>query len=143
MSAWKETHRGVVFPWHCDHYGHFSARWYVHLFADAGYHLWTVNGCSHRDMRARGVETIVAHYAVDYLQEMLAGDLLVIESGFQRLGTKSVTHVHRMSNADTGIVTATAQCVEVFSRRESGGTFPIPEDVRSLLETQLVDAHPR
>ena len=78
-----------------------SARWYIPFFDDAGFHTWSVFGCSHAEMRAHGTETIAARFVVDYLQEMKAGDLLIIKSAFTRLGNKSCNHTHRMYNADT------------------------------------------
>ena len=115
MSEWRETGRGVVFPAHCDHYGHMSARWYIPFFDDAGFHTWTVFGCSYAQMKDNGNETMAAQYVVNYLQEMKAGDLFIIHSAFTRLGNKSCTQTHRMFNADTEALCATAQCVEVFS----------------------------
>ena len=99
MVNWIETGRSVVFPWNCDHYGHMNTRWYVHKFDDAGLHIWSMIGCGHAASRARGVETVAARYTVDFLREMTAGQLLVIRSGFIKLGNKSVTHLHRMFDA--------------------------------------------
>ena len=138
MGEWRETGRGVVFPAHCDHYGHMSARWYVPFFDDAGFHIWSVFGCSHAFMRENGNETIAARYVIDFLQEMKAGDLLVIRSAFTRLGNKSCTHLHRMYNADTETVCATTECVEVFSDPKTHQSIPMPDWVRKRLEKVVV-----
>ena len=37
-NNWVETNRAVVFPWHCDHFGHMNGRWYAPIFDDAGFH---------------------------------------------------------------------------------------------------------
>jgi len=139
MADWKETYRSVVFPWHCDHYGHMNARWYLHHFDDAGFHLWTVVGCSHAEMRDRGVETVVAQNTINYVKEMTAGELLVIHSGFRRLGNKSVTHSHRMLNADTGVLHATLDSVEVFFDSKARSSTVMPDWVRRRLEAVLVE----
>ena len=44
MAAWMETYRGVVFPWHCDQFGHMNVRWYAHIFDDAAFHIWPLLG---------------------------------------------------------------------------------------------------
>ena len=139
MNNWFETTRSVVFPWHCDHYGHMNARWYVHQFDDSGFHIWTLAGCPHSHSRAQGVETVVARYTVDYLREMVAGQALVVRCGFVRLGNKSVTHLHRMFDADSGTLHAAMECVEVFFDPETRKSAPMPDDIRAVLERKLAD----
>lgn len=139
MVNWIETGRSVVFPWNCDHYGHMNTRWYVHKFDDAGLHIWSMIGCGHAASRARGVETVAARYTVDFLREMTAGQLLVIRSGFIKLGNKSVTHLHRMFDADGGTLHASLECVEVFFNPETRASMPMPDDIRVRLEQHLVD----
>ena len=73
MTEWMETHRAVVFPWHCDHIGHMNVRWYSHFFDDAGFHLWTQIGVTPSDMEARGVVTVIASAKIDFLHELNAG----------------------------------------------------------------------
>ena len=138
MGEWRETGRGVVFPAYCDHYGHMSARWYVPFFDDAGFHTWTVFGCSYAEMKANGNESMAARYTINYLHEMKAGDLLIIKSAFTRLGNKSCTHSHRMYNADTDTLCASAECVEVFSDPATHTSIPMPQWVRERLEQILV-----
>lgn len=36
MSDLILTHRGVVYPWQCDHMGHLNVMWYVVVLAAAG-----------------------------------------------------------------------------------------------------------
>ena len=139
MNNWFETTRSVVFPWHCDHYGHMNARWYVHQFDDSGFHIWTLAGCPHSHSRAQGVETVVARYTVDYLREMVAGQALVVRCGFVRLGNKSVTHLHRMFDADSGTLHAAMECVEVFFDPGTRKSAPMPDDIRAVLELKLAD----
>ena len=45
MSNWKETHRAMVFPWNCDHYGHMNARFYFHHFDDSAFQVYSVLDC--------------------------------------------------------------------------------------------------
>ena len=139
MNKWYETIRGVVFPWNCDHYGHMNARWYVHHFDDASIHIWTLAGCPHSRTRSRGVDTVVARYTVDYLREMRAGQLLAVRSAFVRVGNKSVTHLHRMYDADEGTLHASLECVEVFFDPQARRSMPMPDDIRAVLEGRLAD----
>jgi acyl-CoA thioester hydrolase len=138
MADWQETYRAVVFPWNCDHYGHMNVRWYAHHFDDAGFHIWTVAGMGQAAIRARNIGLVVARTTIDYLHELRAGELLVIKSGFTRIGTKSITHVGRMYNADTGTLCATQEAVEVFFDPASRTSAPMPDDIREFLQTRIV-----
>jgi acyl-CoA thioester hydrolase len=138
MTNWMETYRAVVFPWHCDHLGHLNVRWYGHFFDDAGWHLWSQIGVSHVTLKERGIVTVVASIKTDFHHESAAGDLLLVKSAFTRIGGKSLTMSQRMANAETGVLCATQDVVEVFFDMESRKAAPMPEDIRTKLESVLV-----
>jgi acyl-CoA thioester hydrolase len=137
-DGWMETYRAVVFPWHCDHLGHLNVRWYGHFFDDAGWHLWLRIGMSHVTFKARGVVTVVASIKTDFHHESGAGDLLLIESAFTRIGGKSLTMSQRMTNAETGALCATQDVVEVFFSMESRKAAPMPDDIRAKLGAVVI-----
>ncbi len=134
-----EVYRGVVFPWMCDHYGHMNVRWYSHHFDDAGFHLWTMAGVSQREMRGLSVHVVVAQTTIKYVRELKAGDLIVIRAGFAKVGQKSVVHIAKMYNADTGDYCAWEETVEVFFDPATRKAAPMPEDFRTRLAKLVVD----
>jgi acyl-CoA thioester hydrolase len=139
MSAWKETHRAVVFPWQCDQFGHMNVRWYAHWLDDAAFHLWPTSGVTFRRMEELGVHTVVARTETDFVQELSAGDLVVVRSGFVRVGRSSVTYVQRMLNAETGTLHARQQAVEVFFDPATRRSAAIPDEIRAAIGPSLVD----
>ena len=134
-----EVYRGVVFPWMCDHFGHMNVRWYAHHFDDAGFHLWTMAGVSQREMRDRGTHVVVAQTTIKYVRELRAGDLIVIRSGFSKVGQKSAVHIAKMYNADTDVYSAWQETVEVFFDPAARKAAPMPEDFRQRLSALVVD----
>ena len=138
MGAWPETFRAVVFPWHCDQFGHMNVRWYAHFFDDAGFHIWSVHGFGLKRMEALGLHTVVARTSIDYKRELKAGDLIVIRSAFTRLGTKSITHLQHMLNADTGVLHAVQETVEVFFDPETRTAIPVPDEIAQMVGSALV-----
>ena len=138
MSGWQLTYRGVAFPWHCDHFGHMNVRWYGHFFDDAAFQIWTVLGHGFKKMEADGIHTVIAKSTIEYMREVRAGDLFTIETGFLKCGTKSCTHLQRMVNADTGVLHAVQETVEVFFDSETRSSAEIPAAVRPLIEGCLV-----
>ena len=138
MSNWLETYRGVAFPWHCDHFGHVNVRWYGHFFDDAAFQIWTVLGHGFKRMEEQGFHTVIARSTIEFVREIKAGELFVIDSGFIKCGNKSCTHLQRMINADTGVLHAFQETVEVFFEAETRSSIAIPDELRRLIETNMV-----
>ena len=133
-----ELNRGVVFPKHCDHLGHMNVRHYASFFDDAGFHLWNRIGVPMSTMRETKICPVVAKIEINYIHELIAGDLLVIEGVFTRIGTKSLGHHMRMLNAETGTLCATQDTVEVFFNLETRQSAPMPNNFRETLERNVV-----
>ncbi len=138
MSNWRETYRGVAFPWHCDHFGHMNVRWYGHFFDDAAFQIWTVIGYGLKRMADGGFHTVIARSTIEFVREIKPGELFVIESGFVACGRKSCTHLQRMINADTGVLQAFQETVEVFFDARTRSSITIPDDIRPLSEPNMV-----
>ena len=138
-SALKETFRSVVFPWQCDQFGHLNVRWYAHHFDDAAFHIWLTHGVTFKRMKKLGVHTVVARTSTDFAKELVAGDLIVIESAFTQIGRTSVTYIQQMKNAEDGALHAKQEAVEVFFNPSTRQSTPIPEEIRKVIETALGD----
>ena len=140
MAKWMETHRSVVHPWYCDHIGHMNVRFYGHFFDDAGFHIWNMVDGAHAAMKKNGVGIVVAKTTNDFLREANAGELLIINSGFTRLGNKSLTYTQRMTNAENGALIATQDAVEVFFDLKARKSTDMPNEIRAILKENLVSA---
>lgn len=135
MAGYKELLRAVVHPWHQDHFGHMNVRHYAPFFDDASYHLWTVLGISYRAMlETHGIHCVSAQATTNFLQELVAGDLIRIEGAVARVGSKSVTFHLRMLHGDTGALHATYDLVEVFFDPKTRAATPMPPEIRAELE---------
>ena len=135
-----ECLRGVVHPWHHDHFGHMNVRHYAPFFDDATYHFWTLVGCAYSEMiPEHGVHTVSAEAKTRFIKELMAGDLIRIDGAVTRIGGKSVTLHFRMIHADTGALHATYDLVEVFFDPKTRGSAAIPDAVRARLEAHLMD----
>jgi len=140
MAGWFETARGVAFPWLCDQFGHMNVRHYAAAFDDGAFHLWSMIGSGHNLMLERDIHTVTAMTKTDFVKELQTGELFVVRSAFTRCGGKSVSFSHRMENADTGELNATQDCVEVFFDPETRKALPIPDDIRAVIEANVVDS---
>jgi acyl-CoA thioester hydrolase len=131
--------RGVIHPWHHDHFGHMNVRHYAPFFDDAVYHLWTAVGLPYATMLAdHGVHTVTAEAKTGFLRELTAGDLIAIDGAVARLGTRSCTFHLRMRHADTGALHATCDVVEVVFDPAARRSAAMPDAMRARLECHLV-----
>ena len=135
-----EILRGVVHPWYCDSFGHMNVRWYSHFFDDAAFHLWPLYWGSHQKMQKElGVHTVSASATVQFRQELVAGDLIIVDSTLTRIGGKSCTFTERMLHVDTGEVHATYDTVDVFFDPITRKSAEMPAEIRQALEAKMDD----
>ena len=134
-----DIYRALVLPAHCDHIGHMNVRWYAHHFDEAGFQIWTIANVSQAEMRERGTQVVVARTTTNFVREMKAGASILVRGGFTRVGTKSVAHIAKLYNADTGEICATQETVEVFFDPASRKPAPMPEDFKQRLTALVVD----
>lgn len=140
MSARLELLRGVVHPWHHDHFGHMNVRHYAPFFDDAVYHMWTKLGLSYATMiPEHGIHTVTAQATTGFVKELSAGDLILVDGVVSRVGGKSCAFHLRMLNADTAEVHATYDLVEVFFDPKTRKSARMPDSVRARLEAHLLD----
>jgi acyl-CoA thioester hydrolase len=140
MEKQLELLRGVVHPWHHDHFDHMNVRHYVPFFDDAVYHMWTRLGAPYsRMLSEHGVHTVSAEARTGFVKELKAGDLIVVDGVVSRIGSKSASFHLRMLHADTEDVHATYDLVEVFFDPETRTSAPIPAPVRKRLGEHLVE----
>ncbi len=129
-TSWTLTHRGTVYPWHCDHMGHMNVQWYVGKFDEATWQLLGLLGLT----MARFTEDAFGMAAVDqrvqYRRELHPGDLLAIRSTVLRVSEKSIAFTHEMTNDATGEVAATTTLVGVALDATTRRARALPSDVR-------------
>ena len=84
-----------------------------------------------------GVHTVVASAAMQFQKELVAGDLILIDSLLTRVGRKSCTFIERMLHVDTFKVHATYETIEVFFDPQKRKSAEIPVSIRQTLENRL------
>jgi acyl-CoA thioester hydrolase len=130
---WFDLYRGIVMPAHCDIYGHLNVRQYSAFFDDAGWHFPAMAGLSLEAIRARGLGTVVATLTIEFLNEIRAGQLVLIKGAVRRVGTKSFSHEMRLYEADSMTHCATQKTVEVCFDTAARKAVALPEDVAAKL----------
>ncbi|MBW1648118.1 MAG: acyl-CoA thioesterase [Deltaproteobacteria bacterium] len=108
MKEMPITHRGVVYPWQCDHVGHMNVMWFVGKFDEATWNLFALVGmtAAYLAREYRGMAAVEQH--LRYRRELRAGDVLVVRSGVIEVKEKALKFYHEMREALSEEIAATA-----------------------------------
>lgn len=131
------THRGVVYPWQCDHNGHMNVMWYVGKFDEATWCLFADMGLTPtylRDSR-RGMVAVEQH--LTYKRELFAGDNLSISSRVLGVTNRSVRFEHTMWRNEEETVAASSTLTGVHIDADKRSACPLPGQIRVRMEAAI------
>jgi acyl-CoA thioester hydrolase len=132
------THRGVVYPWQCDHMGHMNVMWYVGKFDEATWQLFAVLGMTPSFLREQQRGMAAVRQEISYLRELHAGDLISIASRVLEIREKALRFAHEMRNVETGEMAATTILTGVHLDTQMRKSCPFPaailERARDLIQ---------
>lgn len=122
----------------CDPAGIIFYPTYYHWMDAASWHLFAQAGYSAARVRAEHLGMPLVHAECSFVRSPAFGDICVIESAMERLGSKSFTVRHRFLRADDGVELAHGRETRVWCRYSAGPGTPlrgeaIPDAIRALL----------
>ena len=139
-SLLLETHRGVAYPWFCDSMGHMNTQHYCAMFDAATFH-YLASLCGLAQLKAQGFGWADRRQTITYEKEVLAGSLVIIRTGMQRIGRTSITYLHRMYDIETGILHATSENVTVLFDLNRRIASPLTPEISAAAERQFAQCH--
>jgi acyl-CoA thioester hydrolase len=101
-----ETYKGVVYPWQCDHMDHMNVQFYAAKFDEATWQLFGAIGMDSEYLRYTNRGMVAVEQKTKYQREVLAGDIIEIESCILEVKSKSLRFLHVMKKSNTGEVVA-------------------------------------
>ena len=107
MSDLILTHRGVVYPWQCDHMGHMNVMWYVGKFDEATWNLMAEIGLTPEYLREHGRGMAAVEQQISYKRELLAGATVTITSQILEMRDKAIRFGHVMRGGDGEVAAET------------------------------------
>jgi acyl-CoA thioester hydrolase len=129
--------RGVVFPWDCDAMGHLNNKHYLGLFDQAAWHVFLALGYRAEMAAREQIGLADVHQAIAYRRELRAGQLVVVRSWLERVGTKSLTARHEMFDADDGAAVASLTSATTFFDLRERKSMPMPAEIRRAADEWL------
>ena len=138
-----EVFRGVVHPWHCDSMGHMSVQHQIPLLDDAQYHLLGELGPVTTIDAGRRLGWADVRHEIEYLHELVAGDLVVLRAGFLSVGRSSLRHRTVMARRSDGKVCTVMEGVTVRFDLDARAAVPLSDDQRALAAKLMLPPSPQ
>jgi acyl-CoA thioester hydrolase len=123
------TSLSVVYPWQCDHMSHMNVMWYTGKFDEATWHLLSLIGLTPTYLREKKRGMVAVHQDTTYKRELLAGDLISIQSGVLEMREKVVRFYHEMLNSETHELAAKTILTGVHLDTETRKSCPFPPEI--------------
>jgi acyl-CoA thioester hydrolase len=137
--AFLETYRSVVAPADCDHLGHMNVSRYFAACSDGTIAFQTALGLGPSDLRnGRKLSFAVVHAESDFKSEILAGEVIILQTGIERLGSKSVVFRHRLIRAEDDFIAFETSFQCVLLDLENRRAMELPEGIREKAQEFLI-----
>ncbi|MBS0295352.1 MAG: acyl-CoA thioesterase [Proteobacteria bacterium] len=125
------THRGVVYPWQCDHVGHMNVMWYTGKFDEANWSMIAALGVTPAFLRESGRGMAAVEQTITYKRELFAGDLIEVTSRVLEMRKKAVRFRHEMRDAITGELAATSEITAVHLDKAAHKACAFPAELKA------------
>jgi acyl-CoA thioester hydrolase len=133
-----ETYLGRVSPQECDHLGHMNVQFYVARVSDAAWQVMASIGITAAFVRERRQAPAAVKQEIAYLRELLAGDLVRMESGVLRAEERKLTFLHRLTNIETNQVVMTSTVLTVNMDLDARRSVPLDPAILARARASLV-----
>ena len=140
MTGFTTTYAGCVMPAQCDHLGHMNVQYYFAALAEGVFALQTAFGLPPSEVATRRLSLAVVHTEATFMSELVAGDVIRLESGVLEVGTKSVTFRHRLIRVEDGMIAFDARFKTVLLDLDRRTAFALPDDIREAALSHQVAA---
>lgn len=133
-----ESHLGRVAPLECDQLGHMNVQFYVAKVSDAAWHVMASIGITPAYIRERRRAPAAVRQEVLYLKELLAGDLVRMESGVLEVSERKITFFHRLTNVETGLVAMKSKVYTVMMDLDARRSTILDPDLLARARERLL-----
>lgn len=128
-----EIYRGAVGPTHCDDFGHMGTQFYVSRYSDGSGHLWQGIGMDRERLARERRGSVVLEQRLNYVREVLSGDILIVKSALVEVAAKTVRFCHFMFNGETGLLAATSEVTAILLDLDKRRAVGFSDDERQRL----------
>ncbi len=130
MPTYVETFRATVAPADCDHLGHMNVQHYFRAVGDGMFAVMICVGLTPGEIRRRRLSFAVVRAETEFHHELYAGDVIALESTILKLGVKSATFHHRLTNVAAEELAMSTKFKCVLLDLDKRQATAVPEDIR-------------
>jgi acyl-CoA thioester hydrolase len=109
--------------------GHMNVMYYTGKFDEATWHLLALIGLTPSYLRARNRGMVAVQQETTYKRELLAGDLITIQSGVLEMREKVIRFYHEMLKTETRELAAHTTLTGVHLDTETRKSCAFPADI--------------
>jgi len=131
------TYKGAVATWECDSNGHMNVMYYISKYELAGRNCSLEIGLTKKFLQDNNYGIAVVEQVIKYQKEVFEDDLLYIESTVEAFSNKVMTFLHVLKDGTTHEIAGSMIAKTVLLDKEKRKAVPIPEHIKSNLETYL------
>jgi len=129
MAELLITSQSVVYPWQCDHMGHMNVMWYTGKFDEATWRLLARIGLTPSYLRDQKRGMVAVQQDTTYKRELVAGDLVTIQSGILEMREKVIVFYHEMLDGETSELAAMTRLTGVHLDTGTRKSCPFPGEI--------------
>jgi acyl-CoA thioesterase FadM len=134
-----ETWRGTVQPHQCDILGHLNLQYYFACIGEGMFAFQMDFGLGPAQVKARQLSFAVVHSDSNFRAELVAGDIIALRSGVEKLGSKSATFYHRLMRLEDEACAFDVHFKCVLLDLATRKARDLPDDVRTKAQKFLVE----
>ncbi len=134
------TYLGIVYPWQCDHVGHMNVMWYVGKFDEATWNFFYHIGLTSTYLRRENRGMAAVQQTIQYRKELVAGDLIRVESHLLEMRDKVIRFTHTMLNVEDETPAALCELTGVHMDTAIRKSTAFPSSVRERVAALIAAA---
>jgi len=139
MPGYLESYRGCVLARQCDLMGHMNIQFYNACVGQATATIAGAAGLTPDVIQTQKRGFAAVEQTSKYYAELLAGDIMHMESGIIASSNKTLTFHHRLINSATGILSFEVTMTSVYMDLANRKAIPLDHLILPNLENLLTD----
>jgi len=129
-----ETYKGTVYPWQCDILEHLNVQFYVAKFDEAAWNFKGQLGFTPKYIKSQNKAVVSMEQHIKYFKQLVAGDLIRIETDLVEVRQKSIHYRSTMINIETEETAAEMDVIAVHIDTATREGVNFEYEVRQRLE---------
>ncbi|WP_169543263.1 acyl-CoA thioesterase [Sneathiella aquimaris] len=138
MSGYIESYRGHVLASECDVMGHMNVQFYNACVSQAMGTMFGALGVTPQIMNETQRGFAAVEQTNRYHAELLAGDIVHINSGVLKTSSRTITFQHKLFNSSTETLSYEATVTAVYMNLEARKSELLPDALTRKAETLLL-----